>query len=648
LTEKNTIIGVLGEHKLLLPALLNAALAANDQVKYLFTLLQLARNRADHPQGGFSNMQQERLACGLDDDELDTVIEGSGAATDGHYRIPHAEHIVSLVMGNVKSMLEPLEQAGNTPGFEELLQRYQHFLLNGIRARQDTISGQTISRMTSANRDAGDSLHLLVMDLHKALNRLQASIAAETIDGARVYEIRSADRALIRAFMRGVNQTAPLKFDHPGLGTTATHTNDRLVIQNDIGTTDAHVLVVHIVQDSVAITYTDVHLQRLLFFESLFERYHVRWDDTLSRKDNSLADGVYHLSVGHYQARNRAELEEYLAFLGSRLVFLIDWNRARKRLRNFLSKDRVLQLLKWAADENHGHMGFLKCGGELIIYDALEFVVKGPHRFGQRLDDMLGGDEAMQYIKFVVRACSEGLRQGRLDGLIRDEVKAELLNYFRSAQQSLLDIASEHATLIVELASGLRDALLKSGSPDAPAQFQRYAVRAKEWEHRADALVTAAREAVQVGDTGAFFRDLVEAADDVADDLEEAAFHFTLLPAGALEEHVRQPLLGLAALLMQGAQEYLKALETTRFVHRSAPREDVQDFLEAIHRIRSVEQRTDEAQRGVKRALLQDHQGDKALYVYVEAIKNLEQSADGLMHAGLLLRDYVMGEVMAK
>jgi hypothetical protein len=61
-----------------------------------------------------------------------------------------------------------------------------------------------------------------------------------------------------------------------------------------------------------------------------------------------------------------------------------------------------------------------------------------------------------------------------------------------------------------------------------------------------------------------------------------------------------------------------------------------------------VEQRTDEAQRGVKRALLQDHQGDKALYVYVEAIKNLEQSADGLMHAGLLLRDYVMGEVMAK
>ncbi len=174
--------------------------------------------------------------------------------------------------------------------------------------------------------------------------------------------------------------------------------------------------------------------------------------------------------------------------------------------------------------------------------------------------------------------------------------------------------------------------LLKSSAPDAPEQFQRNAGRAKEWERKADELVVAAREAVQVGDTGAFFRNLVEAADDVADDLEEAAFHFTLLPDGAREERVRQPLLGLAALLMQGAQEYLKALETTRFVHRGAPREDVQDFLEAIHRITSVEHRTDDAQRGVKRALLQDHASDQALYVYVEAVKNLEQ-VRGRAHA---------------
>ncbi len=153
-------------------------------------------------------------------------------------------------MGNVKSMLQPLEQAGKTPEFEELLQRYQHFLLDGIRAQP------------GRHRRAGD----LPDDLGQPRRRRQPAPAGHgpaqgaqsrcrrasrprpsTAPGST--RSRPSDRNLIKAFMRGVNQTAPLKFDHPGLGTTATHTDDKLVIQNDIGTTDAHVLVVHVVQD---------------------------------------------------------------------------------------------------------------------------------------------------------------------------------------------------------------------------------------------------------------------------------------------------------------------------------------------------------------------------------------------------------------
>jgi len=77
------------------------------------------------------------------------------------------------------------------------------------------------------------------MDLHKALNRVQAAIAEENIRGARGYGIEAADRAPIEAFQEGVHATAHLKFDHPGLGTTATRAGGRLVIPNDIGTTDA-------------------------------------------------------------------------------------------------------------------------------------------------------------------------------------------------------------------------------------------------------------------------------------------------------------------------------------------------------------------------------------------------------------------------
>ena len=107
------------------------------------------------------------------------------------------------------------------------------------------------------------------MDLHKQLNALQAGLAEETIDGAAAYGLADADRPRVAAFMAGLNRTARLKFDHPGLGTTATRCGDRLVIQNDIGTTDAHVVVIHVEGLTVSVTYTDVHEQRLRFFQDM-------------------------------------------------------------------------------------------------------------------------------------------------------------------------------------------------------------------------------------------------------------------------------------------------------------------------------------------------------------------------------------------
>jgi hypothetical protein len=47
---KTRIIDELGEQELLLPALVNEALAANDRAKYLMTLLQAARSHAEQPE----------------------------------------------------------------------------------------------------------------------------------------------------------------------------------------------------------------------------------------------------------------------------------------------------------------------------------------------------------------------------------------------------------------------------------------------------------------------------------------------------------------------------------------------------------------------------------------------------------------------
>jgi len=644
MTEKTRIVEVLGDRGLLLPALINQALAANDRAKYRFALLQSARAHADHPDSALASLQRERDAAGVKDASLDAVVAGSARLQGDDYRIPKARQICRGLEDDLGTMLAPFTaRAGAAPA--DLTARFQALKNQLEVGAEDRIDGRRIDAMTSASRGQGDSLHLLVMDLHKGLNKLQSDIAEEVIAGAKVYGVAPSDRPLVEAFMRGVNRTAPLKFDHPGLSATATRSGDTLILQNDIGTTDAHVLVVHVTADAVTITYTDVHLQRLLFFRSLFERFEIGWEDTLSRADKAMEDGVYHLSVGTFRSTDAASREAFLDFLGSRLVFLIDWNRARKRLRGFVGKDAAVELLKWAADGDFGHMAFLKAGGERLLYDALEFAAKGPPRFGESLRDMLGEKAAVKYLKFVLRTCAAGLLQGRDEALIQDEVRAELFSYLRSARQELLEIGAEHAALITEIAASLRDGLLRLNVVEAAEHLKLNAARAKRWESRADELVNRARAALKRADAGRFFCELLEAADDVADELEEAAFHLTLVP-GPIAPALHEPLRLLAGLVLQAAQEYVKVLETARFVRRGAAREDMHDFLEAVHRIMALEHESDRVERGVEAALVADAPDFRQLYVLTEAAKNLETAADGLMHAALQVRDHFLGQVM--
>lgn len=644
--EKAHIIDALGEGPLLLPVLLNAALAANDRAKYYFTLLQAAQGRADHPDAAFSDLRIERQAAGIDDESLDGIVADSRQCEDGLYRIPRVQAVCTALYQDLQRMLEPI-QAAARPEWGSFAARLKLLAARPWCKADELISGAQIAAMTSGERKRADSLHLLVMDMHKVLNALQAGVSTENIDGAQAYGIRNEDRALIAAFMRGVNQSAPLKFDHPGLGTTATRSGEILVLQNDIGTTDAHVLVVHVDGLRAQLTYTDVHMQRLLFFQSLFGGWRVGWEDTRSRADHAMEDGVYHLCVGTYSARKAKELEDYLAFLGSRLVFLIDWNRARKRLRQLLPKKESLALLKWAADCNHGHMAFLRAGGEQMVVEALAFAARAPLPPGARLDSILGREQAVEYMRFVLRACAEGLLVGRPEGLIQDEVRAELASYFHNTQQSLVDLAAEQAAFAIEIASGVRDCLLEARGEAAPARFARSAERAKVWEHQADELVNRARGTLGQSVRGDFFRSLIETADDIVDELEEAAFHLTLLPHDDGDGALYGPLNALARLLVGGSQEYLRALETVRTLRRGGPREDMQDFLEAIHRIMLVERQSDGAQRAVKQALARETADYRRLYAFSECARNLEAAADALMHAGLRLRDQVLIDAVA-
>jgi hypothetical protein len=639
---KKTMIQELGEEELILPTLVNNALAANDRVKYYFTLLQAARSHASHPGREVSNLRAEREAAGVEDPAFDRVVSGSVKAGNGRWQIPHATRILSGIRSSLTEMTAPLLTVKN--GKSESFEKRLKILIADIPAEEsDIIGDEVIQRITSGIEGTVDSIHLLVMDLHRALNILQGELASEIIEGAMTYLLADEDSQLVTAFMAGIRKTAPLKFDHPGLGTTATRNGTKLVIQNDIGMTDAHVLVVNVEDLTVSVIYTDIHMPRLQFFQGLFEAQGMVWEDTLSKNAGDQFEAkIYHLSVGRYKAGTRDDLEGFLTFLGSRLVFLIDWNRARKRLRTFLQNRDASTVLRWAADNDFGHMAFLLLGGEKIIYEALELASRVPLRYGEPLHQILGREKTVEYFEWVLKTASTGLLAGHSRLLLQDEIKAELLRYFRTAHENLMDICEEHATLSIDVATALRDSLLvieRGGDGD---YFARSAMRVKQWESEADTLVIKVRSLSRRIEAARFYADLINVADDTLDSLEEAMFLATLIPKVTSSRKLIGEMAGLAEIAVKSSREFLKTLMASQNIHRGYTRDEMQDFLQAVDRVIGYERECDEALRRSEKSILTQSTDYREMMIFFEIARTIEESTNSLMKSVYIIRDLIL------
>ena len=640
---KAQILEAIGEAGLGRSAQISAALAANDRLKYYFSLLQMALAHSEHPEQPASNLRHERLACGIDDSTLDAVV--TETRREGiYFRVPNCNELLQRITQDLRDMAT----AVSAPAIDQRLQRQLSSLPN---CQDGLIDADVVGAITRARNGKGDSLHQIVMDLHKALNKMQAELAEEHVDGAAVYGIEDADRPLISAFMAGLNRTAPLKFNHPGLDTTATRSGQTLIIQNDIGTTDAHVIVIHVHETTVEITYSDVHPERIEFLRDMLKRYAVSWGEDRTQQTPSLAAGAaFYLATGRFDAKDRAELPAYLGFLGSRLVFLIDWNRARKQLRGFLRKDQRAALLSWAAEAEVGHRGFLELGGARLINHAIEAAGGSAMHFGDRLCDVLGDDAAQSFVRSVFGVATEGLRQHQSSSLIQDRVRAELQTHFSSEGTRLLRLASDHAGMVFEIASLLRDGVCAIGSSSDGDGYRRLAKRARRFEHEADQLLLTAREAVRRRPEYAPLFDMVEAADDAADELEEAAFLLELLAESGAEGAALNALGALCDLLVEGSREWVKAL--SHAADGYTPREtkapqEADNFLVAIDRLLELEHNADDAERALIHATVQHARDFRQLHMYAEMGRSLESAADALKWAGLIIRDHLLGTALS-
>ena len=646
---KTQILAAINEAGLQPAAALNAALGANDRVKYLFSLLQMALAHADHPEGAAATLKRERIACGIDDPDLDAAVAGARMA-GRDCRVPGAARIMHRIAADMRLMAAPLPA---TPP-DGLPARLDGLLGALPAAGDDLLDPGAVTAMMQAGHDGPDSLHRLVMDLHKRLNAMQAALAEEKLDGAAVYGLGPEDRPMVAAFMASLNRTARLKFDHPGLATTATRAGGRLVIQNDIGTTDAHVIVIHVeggpvegghVEEgnpgdaakgwAVSVTYTDVHPERLAFFQDMLKPHAVAWDGA---RTAVLAAGTpFYMATGRLDAADAAGCRTYLDTLGSRLVFLIDWNRARKALRGLLRGPDRLALLRWAAEAGIGHRGFLELGGAKLVNQAIEASAGSAMHFGDWLCDVLGDAEALAFLRFVLRAATESLLAGGSGALVHDRIRVALATHFSNEERQLLRMAGEHAGLLFELANLVRDGLQADGGAGKRTR------RARRFEHDADGFVLETRETVRRRPDYAVFLPLLEAADDAADALEDAAL---LLDLDTLQGEPLEALQALAGLVADASQEWIKALGHAGQIGRGASAAETEDFLAATDRVAGLEREADGAERGLAVAAIQHAKDFRQLHLFTAVGNKLEDAADALKHASLILRDHVLESVV--
>lgn len=641
---KQEILQDLGEPSLVLPLLVNRGLEANDRAKYLLALLQTARAHADQPDQALSSLREERLAAGVTNERLDSVVGETHLVGADHYVVPGFEAIHADLVAAIGDMLAPLGTAAASP--DAFSTRLETLLANVPEFDSECVPGSYIDHIASADRQSVDSLHLLIMDAHRALNRLQTEVATEVLDGASVYRLNEEDRSLVSSFMIGVQATQALKLNHPGLGTTATRAGQRVLIQNDIGMTEAHVIVITVEDLIVTVTCTDDHLERLIFFESMLDSFPVRWSDAQHRHGQG-AIGDHHLVTGRYEAPDREGLESYLRHLGSRLVFLIDWNRARKRLGSLVKNKDALALLRWAADQNLGHMAFLQMGADHLVYDAVELAGRAPARYGEQLRDVLGIEATLDFLRCAIRSASEGARSGKSQLLIRDELRVEMQKHVQVAHRKLFDAAAEHGSLVAESALALRAALIRIGLPDADAFLCRASRRARTWEHQADELLSAVRLGAQRVDGSGVLVSTVSLLDDAIDHLEEALFLLTLLPpdACAMARPILDPLAGITA---SAAREQLKALEIARSLLEGASQDELEDFLVAVDRVATLEHEADAAERTAQATLVTATPDFRSLHVASLISGAMEDATDALASSAISLREHILGSAMPR
>jgi len=637
---KSEIVTQLGQAELLLPALVAEGLAANDRIKIRLSLLQAAAAHAREPKAVRFDLAGECQSAGIDPVAAEALVNGASLAAGERITAPGLAQLGAAVWDDATAMVRAVE-AADAAGGGEAKARLSSIETSAAFDADDVALSQ-IAELTGVSGN-GDSLHRLVMDLHKALNGLAASHAEEVIAGAHVSGLLPEDRPAVEAFMRGVEATRRLKFNHPGLATTAARSGARLTVQNDIGETDAHVVVINVDADAVTVIYTDVHLPRAKFFTGLFRDFAVAWSGLEHRSAAALGEeGGFYLVTGRYPGTSEDNRNAFLEALGASLVFLIDWNKARKILREWVSKTDAVHILDWAARHRIGHRGFLELGGADFVAAAVHHATPTRIGFGERLDRALGRDAAVEFLKTVLRVAAEALLQESSVRSARDRVEAALVSHLERVDSTLLAVVIRQAGLAREIAASIAQ-FIAERQAQRPVDGAALAARAQRIEEKADRIAIEARSEIARFDAGTNIRRLVDRIEDTIDELEQAAFIASLTP-GDMPAALLDPLAELCATAVFGAEAAASGAAAAAEVPEGH-RVDSEDALSAVARLIEAEHRGDATERAVTAKVLTGDFDLKTALAALDLARALERATDRLAAFGHILREHVLADL---
>lgn len=641
---KTEIIRELGQGDILLPSLVAEGLAANDRIKVRMSALQAAHQHAEAPDRPAAELAIESHAAGLAPAAIATLIGGAHLIGGGRLTAPNLARLMKEIQDDAATMIRAVSAGAAAEG-EKASARLNTIRSAGLLDTGNEIEIARIARLTGVSEAGGDSLHRLVMDLHKQLNKLAANCAEEILGGAHVFGLHAEDRSAVESFMKGLNETRALKFNHPGLDTMATRSGGRLLIQNDIGTTDAHVVVIAVKKNAVTVTYTDVHLARAKFFISLFEKFEATWSGLDRHAAAGLGeDNSFYLVTGQYQASHASDRNEFLAALGAALVFLIDWNKARKLLRTWVTKDDATRILEWAARNRIGHRGFLELGGNELLGSAVRNAAPARIGFGERLDRALGRNAAIDFLRAALRAATEALLAGHSVRMVRDQIEADLVRHLERVDGALLAAVLRQIGLAHDIVAAISRhiAALRAGqSADRKALTKRCGII----EQKADRIALETRKEAARLNARPTIGQLIDRAEEAIDEFEQAAFIASLLPE-LIDPALLAALAELCATGLTATEVAASGLAAASDVPEGR-RADSEDALSAVTRLIDAEHAADRQERATT-ALVFAGGFDVATSLSVlELARAIERATDRFAGFGHLLRRHIMIDLAA-